>query len=330
LVGLKSLHWACHCGTDGNWASRIVCRCGKNAPQRIVQAAHRAATAAKGEPKEQQQQPRGKWAKGPPLRKGGGQGEEVAALKVELERLRGMVHEQEQSAEKDEMGVDEGPSHEVDLQKVQAAYAAVVSAFGVESPQATELGREVSRIQEAKRQSKHVSVQIRAAERRVAQRKKGVESARLATEVAAEAVQQAQKTLVEVQAKVAASEEQLQEAKNDLQELCQKSVQSAPTVRDYGDVGILGRFDANFLAAEASPEELEALKRAEAIVTKLRTQLADTQVVQNVAIDADVGELERQASAAKLYAEETEERYQVIKRGKGKPPGSSRVEPYVR
>ena len=62
LPGPRKPTWGCpSCGASANWASRIKCRCGQDAPAFIVQRARKAA-------KEAMQQP----ASGPPRRVGGG------------------------------------------------------------------------------------------------------------------------------------------------------------------------------------------------------------------------------------------------------------------
>eukprot|EP00959_Pyramimonas_sp_CCMP1952_P109542 2291490-Pyramimonas_sp.AAC.1 len=47
LRGSKKPFWSCACGMDGNWACRIECSCGKQAPQRIITAAKKADAAAR-------------------------------------------------------------------------------------------------------------------------------------------------------------------------------------------------------------------------------------------------------------------------------------------
>ena len=47
LEGPRKPEWSCpHCYTDSNWASRIVCRCGKGAPRSVSDKAKAAAKAA--------------------------------------------------------------------------------------------------------------------------------------------------------------------------------------------------------------------------------------------------------------------------------------------
>ena len=52
LAGPKTPEWACICGETRNFACRIVCRCGRNAPRHIRrQAELEARKAAKGKGK---------------------------------------------------------------------------------------------------------------------------------------------------------------------------------------------------------------------------------------------------------------------------------------
>lgn len=58
LPGPKRPFWACGCGTDGNWASRVSCRsCGRAAPKRVKQAAEQAA-ASQGQGRAQKPTPK--------------------------------------------------------------------------------------------------------------------------------------------------------------------------------------------------------------------------------------------------------------------------------
>ena len=49
LEGPRKPEWSCpHCYTAANWASRVVCRCGKGAPRSVADRAKAAAKTAAG------------------------------------------------------------------------------------------------------------------------------------------------------------------------------------------------------------------------------------------------------------------------------------------
>eukprot|EP00959_Pyramimonas_sp_CCMP1952_P174376 3644311-Pyramimonas_sp.AAC.1 len=42
LHGPRTPLWGCACGAERNWASKIRCRCGRSAPQKVLIAAKKA------------------------------------------------------------------------------------------------------------------------------------------------------------------------------------------------------------------------------------------------------------------------------------------------
>ena len=86
LAGPKYPTWSCNCGTHSNYASRIKCRCGREAPHRILQAARKAAERSKDVPAPSQgRRVAGAWAKGPPSDK---ENKELSRLRAENAELR--------------------------------------------------------------------------------------------------------------------------------------------------------------------------------------------------------------------------------------------------
>ena len=51
LPGPRAPSWACSCGRSTNWASRVVCKCGKAAPQEVRRAAEKNARGLQHQPR---------------------------------------------------------------------------------------------------------------------------------------------------------------------------------------------------------------------------------------------------------------------------------------
>eukprot|EP00959_Pyramimonas_sp_CCMP1952_P086016 1799174-Pyramimonas_sp.AAC.1 len=47
LRGPREPVWGCQCGKNNNWACRIVCSCGRQASQKVVNAAKKADQEAR-------------------------------------------------------------------------------------------------------------------------------------------------------------------------------------------------------------------------------------------------------------------------------------------
>ena len=303
LAGPKNPFWACACGSANNYASRIKCRCGKDAPHRILHAAREAAKRANTAP----------IAKVPA---GGSQNSrEIAELRREVEALRAY---KKAFVVVEEEGEEEEVANEMDIQKLQSALSAVTAAHGQNSPQATEMAKDLARVREERQKAKPVSLQLRAAERRCTQKRKGLETAKLNATVAAEAVRAAQRALVEADEKVASCVYALQEEETNRQALCQRSAENidAP-VRDTGVPASL-----NELAAEMEGDN-EALHAVELIRAKLAQKHRDKEVPvpaeedhELMVVDSDILQLERQSAAAKRLADDAEEKVHQFKRNR--------------
>ena len=203
LDGPRTPYWGCSkCGSAYNYASRIKCRCGAVPATSIVQAAKRNAAAALLHPKVSSK------SKGGP-KVADKRDNELAVLRAEVTKLRldGMAVRQPES---DETMVDD-PA-EVDIDKVQIAHTAVVAAFGAESKQARELSAELEGMRHARRESRPLSVQLRAAERQVVQKKKVVANAKIVGVAAEEAARSAQLALKQATDRIAACEKILRGA----------------------------------------------------------------------------------------------------------------------
>jgi hypothetical protein len=326
LDGPRTPYWGCHCGCDGNWACRVRCRqCGGDAPTKVVQAAKRNAAAAKLEPKKRNDD-----RKGPS--RDSQRDKELDKLRAEVGKLRAECNK----TATDQIVEEHESESDIDIDKVQLAYNAMVNAFGAESAQAKDLNSQLESLRAARRQAKPVSVQLRTVERRVGQKQKAVVAAKLEATVAAEAVRAAQRALSEADEKVAACVHMLQEAESERKALCNRSVELTETPDVLPTRS--GPFSLQEAAAkEASEEELDALQNAEAIILKLRARVADTQVVgtgqatedDDVMDDGELVELERQSAAAKRACEFAEQRVQSAKRSmRASGNVSDRVGPY--
>ena len=190
LDGPKTPYWGCSkCGVDRNWASRIKCRCGVTAATNIVQAAKRNATIANLHPKTA---PKSK-----------DHSKEIAGLRRELERLRASGGDGQIADDSED--VQDDSVVEVDVRKAQVVYDALVATYGAESRQAKEVAVDLEALRRSKREPKPVPLQFRAVERRVVQKEKAIENARIA---AAEAVRAAQRALDAAEKKVELCQQQ--------------------------------------------------------------------------------------------------------------------------
>ena len=113
-------------------------------------------------------------------------------LRAENERLRSgdMVPTQLVDAGGTEQRVD------VDIDKVQSVYAATVAAYGRESSRAKDCGAELEGLRIARQEAKTLSLQLRAAEGRVKDKRKPLDAAKKA---AAKNVEAARLTQVAVE-----------------------------------------------------------------------------------------------------------------------------------
>ena len=205
---------------DRNFACRIKCRCGARAPARVEQAAKREAAAARLQPAAAgAARAKGKWVHGPPK-----PDSEVAKLRAEVAKLREAAKNGGDAAEEAEGVLGDEGEPSIDLQKAQAAYVAIAAAFGPNSKQAKDLELDMETLRESKYQAKPVSQQIRIAERKVRDKRKQCDAAKLAATAAAEAVREAQRHLEAADAKVVQKLVELQDA-----EKAEAALSSRPT-----------------------------------------------------------------------------------------------------
>ena len=192
LLGPKTPYWGCMCGCNVNWASRIGCRdCGGPAPTRVVQAAHRADAATKSQPKvHYNSKARGAWASGPPQH-------ELEKLRAEVAKLRAGAPIE---AKMDQDENEEEPV--IEIQKAQAAYDATVAAYGANSKRALEQQADLAELRATRDQARTVPTQIRVLGRKITDKQKQIEAAKLVATVAAESVRAAQRVLEAADAKV--------------------------------------------------------------------------------------------------------------------------------
>ena len=323
LDGPVTPFWGCSkCGADKNYASRVKCRCGAGAPTRVIQAAKREAAAFKLQPKQGSVvRPRGKWARGPP-KSDDNRNNELAELRAENERLRGSALVVDGEEEKETVG-DERP--DLDIEKIQLALNAIIAAFGENSDQAKQLATELDELREARRQSKPLSVQLRAAERRVKQRRNAVATAKTSVTEAEEAAKAAELAVKAARDKVTACEKNLAEAEQEEQRL----LRQRPPPADAATLGPVIPECVDALSGEIGDDQ-EAQEALQLIRQKLAARITpatsskDETALAEVAVaeqmhglgamsDMDVDELERQVHTAKRRSEEAEERFQAAK-----------------
>ena len=126
-------------------------------------------------------------------------------------------------------------------------------------------------------QSRPISVQIRGLEGKVKDKQRQIEAAKLAATVAAESVREAQKNLEATDAKVVDIATKLAEVERELRDLCSRPMEKPPATKPNDIVGngsIFGELDPQLVASATSPEEQEALQRAETIMARVRQQKA--------------------------------------------------------
>ena len=215
LRGPKTPLWCCGCGEDANWASRLRCRtCGRDAPARIRASAQKADKEAKLVPKgSPQPMPQGKWASGAPE---SGRFQKLEARLKTLEAENKLLRDASKVSSTDVVELDDDAD---DLacavgrnpKLVQEVLDATIKAYGAESTEAKEKAAELESLRETHRLAKPVSVQLRAAERRIDRQRKSVEKAKADAIAAGEAVRAAQTASTEADSKLAKLEKQLQE-----------------------------------------------------------------------------------------------------------------------
>ena len=328
LAGPKTPYWSCHCGSAGNYASRIKCRCGREAPHRIVHAAREAAKRINAPTPSHGRGAAGAWAKGPPGAKGGPTTTELAKLRAEVAQLRAAA---KNDSKMDVEGEGDEESAGVDIQKAHAAYLATVAAFGPNSKRAQDMEADVAELRASRQQAMPVSRQIRALERKVGDKRKQVDAARLAATVAAETVREAQRVLEAADEKVVHFVTKLQEADKELQELCKRPAE--PTVEEHGAMLLaLGSvFEADGEAAQAlnvlrskMAAKAERIKESGSVPVEENStgHGSETSAGSNSCefTPMQVEELERQAINAKRTADQAEQKLQSAK--------SARVSPY--
>ncbi len=217
LPGPKSPTWCCSCGTEGNWASRVVCRgCRKGAPQSY---ADRARAAAKKCPSPSAPKPaRGQWARGPPgdaeRRK---QDARIKQLEADIRKLRATKHAEDGGnvADTDKEAKDEAEA----ISKLRAEIKALEGITDTET--CLEDKREkLKALQQEKQASKPLHLQLRDIQARIDRKERNLKHR---NEVdlpqllkTAEQAQQAHATAVqetlELEAEIAELREQKQQA----------------------------------------------------------------------------------------------------------------------
>ena len=198
---------------------------------------------------------------------------------------------------------EEGVPGGVDLQKAQAAYAAVVAAFGENSTDAQEMAEKVNKIKQDRWLAKPMSVQVKIAERKVLHKKRLWGNAKTAVESAEEAIRVAQRRLEEARERVVLTAENLQQAQSEVEALYKK----ASGEEDY--LSMFGGLDTEL---EGDAEGLQALQILKAKMAQAKN-VKEASVVQQVRAAEDVVELQRQAVEAQKVAIWAEERVREAK-----------------
>ena len=125
------------------------------------------------------------------------------------------------------------------------------------------MANDIEGMQKAKNDAKKPSVRLGAAERRVQNKNKALEAAKLAATVAAEAVREAQRKLAKADEKVLECQRQWQEAEEERQRLWQQPVAEA-SVEDItarGDISVLESLAQSVAGDAEGMRALEVLRK---------------------------------------------------------------------
>ena len=182
------------------------------------------------------------------------------------------------------------------------------------------MAKDIEVLQKSKNESRPISKQLQAAERRVFNKNKALNAAKLAATVAAEAVREAQRELVKADEKVLDCQQQWQEAEQERQKLCQQPApeasQDAPNVIDQAEM--FERFAHVFGDDEEAARAMHVLRQklSERSRAEVPAEVPAEMGLEIMAVDADILQLERQSAAAKRNADEAEDRVQQFKRNR--------------
>ena len=159
----------------------------------------------------------------------------------------------------------------MDIDKVQFIYTATVAAYGRESSRAKEVAAELDGLRAARREAKPLSLQLRAAEGRVKDKRKALDAAKRTAAGFVEAARLAQVAVEEANDKVSACAGRLHEAETEEKRLLQQRPvpEVAPPIAAGAPVG------------PPAPECVEALRgeigddpEGRAALEVIRTRLA--------------------------------------------------------
>ena len=168
LAGPKFPVWACNCGSANNYACRIKCRCGRNAPHRIVHAAREAAKRFPVAPAPSY--PRtvgGAWAKGAPENK---RDIEIASLRSEIDLLRKQQGQQPPTVPENDK---EGPN----IAMLVSAVDRLEKAMGVEHELVLSAKKELENARKKRDESKTIKNRILDTAEKAGKRRKVEEAA---------------------------------------------------------------------------------------------------------------------------------------------------------
>lgn len=190
------------------------------------------------------------------------------------------------------------------------------------------MATELDELRELRRQSKPLSVQLRTAERRVDQKKNAVSKAKIAVDDAEEAATKAQLAVATAKEKVVTSENSLVEAEKEYQRLLRQRTE--PVEEDFSlslcsavpSIEIFTEIVGDDPDGRAAMEVLRSLARNKSTTAASASSTNTMVAAPSEGLDADMVELERQATQAKRNAERAEGRFQSAKSARSTPYGS--------
>ena len=230
LPGPKKPFWGCpKCGEDQNWASRVVCRCGARASQKVCE---RAQAAAKKHAKEKEGSGGSGSGKASDRGRSGpsasGASKELAELKAklkerekEIDRLKAAPKDEEEDDDEDEKQA--GPS----IESLVNLHREAEKALGAEAAITKDLEQQLRIARERRDSEKPVGTRLRDLEALSRKRKGQIESAEEAAVEALEAHEEAKGKLDEAREDVAKRKRELSEVDGQIAELRAKQLLEA-------------------------------------------------------------------------------------------------------
>ena len=188
LAGPKTPYWACStCGSTSNWASRIVCRCGKACSYKVLSAALAADKAQKAYP-----------AVVSPKKAAGAWSDDARSLRAQLEEQRkqmAMLRGENKRlasgrAEAGPAGAEDDCDEEASVENMVRAKDALAKVLP-DSPEVKSLEQRIEEARRRRTQCKPLHTQTLLAEKHLEKKRKQLDAATKSVEELQEQLQQA-------------------------------------------------------------------------------------------------------------------------------------------